>query len=122
MSIRLVNFVLEELRWALEHHNYQDQQRTITCARLLGVWFCRTRVPGKLLVIDQVYYDNLGHTIPPALREASINLVRRVDEQQQQHVVVVDAVIMTHDQEFSKYLESRQHHCVKSEPYPTRNR
>ena len=75
VSIRLVDSVLEELRWALEHPNFRDQQRTITYARLLGELFCRTQVSGKL-VIDQLYdFINLGHEIPPALREASKKLV-----------------------------------------------
>lgn len=71
MSIRLVDTVIEELRWALEHPNFRDQQRTICYARLLGELFCKSQVSGKL-VIDQLYeFINLGHEIPPALREAS---------------------------------------------------
>ncbi|KAL7574238.1 hypothetical protein ACA910_012493 [Epithemia clementina (nom. ined.)] len=75
VSIRLVDSVIEELRWALEHPNFRDQQRTITYARLLGELFCRSQVSGKL-VIDQLYdFINVGHEIPPALREASKKMV-----------------------------------------------
>ena len=75
VSIRLVDSVIEELRWALEHPNFRDQQRTITYARLLGELFCRSQVSGKLL-IDQLYeFINLGHEIPKALRDASKKLL-----------------------------------------------
>lgn len=71
VSVRLVDSVIEELRWALEHPNFRDQQRTITYARLMGELFCRSQISGKL-VLDQLYlFINLGHEIPLALREAS---------------------------------------------------
>uniref|UniRef100_A0A7S2Y6I1 MIF4G domain-containing protein n=2 Tax=Entomoneis paludosa TaxID=265537 RepID=A0A7S2Y6I1_9STRA len=80
VSIRLVDSVMEELRWALEHPNFRDQQRTITYARLLGELFCRGQVSGKL-IIDQLYeFINLGHEIPAALREASKQLVENGDQ------------------------------------------
>ena len=72
---RLVDSVVEELRWALEHPNFRDQQRTITYARLLGELYSRGQVSAKL-VIDQLYeFINLGHEIPPALHEASKKMV-----------------------------------------------
>lgn len=73
VSIRVVDSVIEELRWALEHPNFRDQQRTITYTRLLGELFCRAQVSGKL-ILEQLYeFINLGHEIPPALMEASKN-------------------------------------------------
>jgi regulator of nonsense transcripts 2 len=73
VSVRLVDSVAEELRWALEHPNIRDQQRTKTYARLLGI-FCRSQVSGRL-VMDQLYeFINLGHETPIGLREASMTM------------------------------------------------
>jgi regulator of nonsense transcripts 2 len=71
VSIRLTDAVLEELRWALEHPNFRDQQRIITYTRLLGELHCTGQVSGNI-IIDQLYeFINLGHLIPDSLREAS---------------------------------------------------
>jgi regulator of nonsense transcripts 2 len=74
VTIRLIDSVVEELRWALEHPNFRDQQRTITYARLLGELCCVSQI--SVLVIFQQLYRiiNLGHEIPQALREASERL------------------------------------------------
>lgn len=74
VTVRLIDAVLEELRWALEHPNFRDQQRVITYARLLGELFDANQVSGQL-VIRQLYdFINVGHEIPEALREASKQL------------------------------------------------
>lgn len=75
VTVRLIDAVLEELRWGLEHPDFRDQQRVLTYARLLGELYNCNQVSG--LVIQQQLYDfiNLGHDIPPALREASRKLV-----------------------------------------------
>lgn len=74
-SVRLLDSVLEELRWALEHPDFRDQQRTLTYARLLGELYCLHHVNGQL-ILDQLYdFINIGHEIPDALRDASKQLV-----------------------------------------------
>lgn len=71
VCIRLIDGVLEELQWAMEHPAFKDQQRTITIARLLGELYCSSLASGQL-VIQQLYkFINFGHAIPDALREAS---------------------------------------------------
>jgi regulator of nonsense transcripts 2 len=42
VCIRLIDAVLEELQWSMEHPAFKDQQRTITVARLLGELYCTT--------------------------------------------------------------------------------
>jgi len=74
IAVRLIDAVLEELRWAVEHPNFRDQQRTITYARLLGELYCLSLVSGQI-IFQQLYdFINLGHDIPEALREASRRL------------------------------------------------
>jgi hypothetical protein len=71
VSIRLTDAVIEELRWALEHPNFRDQQRIVTYARLFGELHVSGQVSGTM-VIDQLYqFINLSHLIPESLREAS---------------------------------------------------
>ena len=68
---RLADTVLEELQWALDHPSVRDQQRTIVYARILGEMLHSGLVPTSL-VFDELYkFINLGHEIPPALRESS---------------------------------------------------
>jgi Up-frameshift suppressor 2 len=74
VTVRLVDAVLEELRWALEHPNFRDQQRVLTYARLLGELYEAKQVSGPLLVKQLYDFINLGHEIPEALREASKKL------------------------------------------------
>ena len=73
-TVRLVDAVLEELRWSLESPNFRDQQRTLTYARLLGELYCASQVSAQV-VLKQLYeFLNLGHEIPESLREASKKL------------------------------------------------
>jgi regulator of nonsense transcripts 2 len=69
--VRLIDAVLEELRWALENPNFRDQQRVVTYARLLGELYGTNQVSGHLLIRQLYDFINLGHEIPDALREAS---------------------------------------------------
>lgn len=71
VSIRLIDAVLEELRWAIEHPNFRDQQRIISYARLLGELFCVSLVSGQLIIQQLYNFINLGHEIPAGLHEAS---------------------------------------------------
>jgi regulator of nonsense transcripts 2 len=71
VSIRLIDAVLEELRWAIEHPNFRDQQRIISYARLLGELFCVSLVSGQLIIQQMYNFINFGHEIPAGLREAS---------------------------------------------------
>jgi regulator of nonsense transcripts 2 len=71
VTVRLVDAVIEELRWALDNPNFRDQQRIITYTRLFGELYCTNQVTGNM-VIDQLYnFINSGHEIPDSLREAS---------------------------------------------------
>lgn len=79
-TIRLIDALLEELRWALENPSFKDQQRTLTYSRLLGELYRTNQVPGRL-IIDQLYdFINVGHEIPDALRQAS----KEIDMQKEQ--------------------------------------
>lgn len=69
--VRLIDAVLEELRWAIEHPNFRDQQRVISYARLLGELFCVSLVSGQVIMQQLYQFIHLGHEIPPGLREAS---------------------------------------------------
>lgn len=71
VCIRLLDLVLEELQWSLEHPSFKDQQRTVTMARLLGELFCASLASGQLIVLQLYKFLNFGHEIPLALREAS---------------------------------------------------
>jgi len=71
VCVRLLDSVLEELQWSLEHPTFKDQQRTLTVARLLGEMYGASLASGQL-VLQQLYQlINFGHEIPDALREAS---------------------------------------------------
>jgi len=68
---RLADTVIEELQWALDHPNLRDQQRTIVYARILGEMLHSGLVPTSLVFDELFKFINLGHEIPPALRESS---------------------------------------------------
>lgn len=71
IAARLIDAVLEDLQWSMEHPSFRDQQRTITYAKLLGELYSHSLVSGQM-VIQQLYnFINYGHEIPEALREAS---------------------------------------------------
>jgi regulator of nonsense transcripts 2 len=71
VCIRLLDAVLEEFRWSIEHPLFKDQQRTLTIARLLGEMYSASLASGQL-VLQQLYtFIHFGHEIPDSLREAS---------------------------------------------------
>jgi len=70
VTVRLIDEVLEELRWALEQPNFRDQQRVLTYARLLGELYDANQVSGQLIIRQLYDFINLGHEIPEKLREA----------------------------------------------------
>ena len=70
-TVRLVDAVLEELRWSLECPNFRDQQRTLTYARLLGELYCSSQVSAQVILKQLYDFINLTHEIPDSLREAS---------------------------------------------------
>lgn len=68
---RLIDDVLEEIQFFLEHPTFRDQQRTLACARVLGELYCAAAIPSSIL-FDMVHHVlNYGHEIPLALRQAS---------------------------------------------------
>jgi regulator of nonsense transcripts 2 len=73
-TVRLIDAVLEELHWALEHPNFRDQQRTITYGRLLGELCCESQISAQTIFQQLYRFINLGHAIPQALRDASERL------------------------------------------------
>jgi regulator of nonsense transcripts 2 len=68
---RLVDAVLEELQWSLEHPDFRDQQRMIAYTRLLGELHCASLAPAQLIFHELYHFINFGHQIPEALRAAS---------------------------------------------------
>lgn len=76
VTVRLIDAVIEELRWTLEHANFRDHQRVITYARLLGEMYATSSQVSGQVVLDMLYeFINVGHEIPDSLREASNKLV-----------------------------------------------
>lgn len=75
VTVRLTDAVLEELRWALEHPSFRDQQRTLTYARLLGELYCASQVTAQIILHQLYDFINIGHEIPDSLRESSKRLV-----------------------------------------------
>jgi regulator of nonsense transcripts 2 len=71
ISVLLLDSVLEELRWSMEHPAFKDQQRTLTMARLLGELQCAHLASVPLITQQLFMFINLGHEIPPALRQGS---------------------------------------------------
>lgn len=68
---RLIDEVLEELQYIMEHPNIRDQQRALVYAKLLGELHSQTLVSSQA-IFDQLYnFVNFDHEIPESLREAS---------------------------------------------------
>merc|ERR1712194_402653 len=68
---RLIDDVLEEIQFFMEHPNFRDHQRTLVCARVLGELYCAAAIPSAI-VFDVVHHlFDYGHDIPPGLRQAS---------------------------------------------------
>ncbi|KAG7341944.1 MIF4G domain containing protein [Nitzschia inconspicua] len=73
--VRFLDLIIEELEWSLEHPSFRDQQRTLTVARLLGELCCASVAPAPLIFQQLYLFINVGHEIPPTLREASRSIV-----------------------------------------------
>ena len=71
VCIRLLDMVVEELQWSIEHPAFKDQQRTLTVARLLGELYVTSLASGQLILQQLYQFINFGHKIPEGLREAS---------------------------------------------------
>jgi len=71
VCIRLLDMVVEELQWSIEHPAFKDQQRTLTVARLLGELYVTSLASGQLILQQLYQFINFGHEIPDSLREAS---------------------------------------------------
>mmetsp|Transcript_4069 Transcript_4069/g.11665 ORF Transcript_4069/g.11665 Transcript_4069/m.11665 type:complete len:1521 (-) Transcript_4069:397-4959(-) len=71
VCIRLLDDVVEDLQWSIEHPAFKDQQRTLTVARLLGELYVASLASGQLIFQQLYRFINFGHEIPDALREAS---------------------------------------------------
>ncbi|KAL3919395.1 MAG: hypothetical protein SGILL_003776, partial [Bacillariaceae sp.] len=71
VCVRLLDAVVEELRWSLEHPAFKDQQRVLTVARLLGEMHC-VAIASAPLIMQQLHrFIDFGHAIPQSLRDAS---------------------------------------------------
>eukprot|EP00521_Asterionellopsis_glacialis_P009479 CAMPEP_0195288012 /NCGR_PEP_ID=MMETSP0707-20130614/4843_1 /TAXON_ID=33640 /ORGANISM="Asterionellopsis glacialis, Strain CCMP134" /LENGTH=1044 /DNA_ID=CAMNT_0040347829 /DNA_START=56 /DNA_END=3186 /DNA_ORIENTATION=+ len=71
VSTRIIDAVLEELQWAMEHPTFREQQRTLTYARLLGELYSASIVTSQIIIHQLFHFLNFGHEIPDALREVS---------------------------------------------------
>ena len=71
VCIRLLDIVVEEIQWSIEHPAFKDQQRTLTVARLLGELYVTSLASGQLILQQLYQFINFGHEIPEDLREAS---------------------------------------------------
>ena len=71
VCIRLLDMVVEELQWSIEHPAFKDQQRTLTLSRLLGELYITSLASGQLILQQLYQFINFGHEIPDDLREAS---------------------------------------------------
>jgi regulator of nonsense transcripts 2 len=71
VCIRLIDAVLEDLQWSIEHPSFKDQQRTLTIARLLGEMYCTSLASGQLVIQQLHKFLDFGHEISESLREAS---------------------------------------------------
>ena len=71
VTARLIDAVLEELEWSMEHPSFRDQQRTITYAKLLGELHSFSLVSAQVVIEQLYHFINFGHEIPEKLREVS---------------------------------------------------
>jgi regulator of nonsense transcripts 2 len=78
VSVRLLDAVLDELQWSIEHPAFKDQQRTLTLARLLGEMHVLELASFSVVIATLYEFLNCGHEIHDALREASAKVVSTV--------------------------------------------
>mmetsp|Transcript_200 Transcript_200/g.305 ORF Transcript_200/g.305 Transcript_200/m.305 type:complete len:700 (+) Transcript_200:784-2883(+) len=77
--VRMVDALLEELKWSMENPTFRHQQRAIGLARVLGQLYVSTLVNSSIIFDQLNDFVNFGHGIPPALLDASERQLRRDD-------------------------------------------
>lgn len=127
-TVRLVDAVLEELRWAIDNPNLRDQQRVVTYARLLGELYCASQVTADVILKQLYEFINLGHEIPDSLRNASKKLSgdgspegQENNKQQLQTIVTLTGVAQTipEDEEMEgEELEAKPVRVEAEKPVP----
>lgn len=123
-TVRLVDAVIEELRWSLENPNFRDQQRIVTYTRLLGEMHCSGLVASQV-ILDQLFeFVNVGHEIPDSLHEASLSLSKRMVELlphgDKESVVISTsgAIKVIHEDEEIEYTELETKEVVATNAQP----
>lgn len=71
VASRLIDSVVEEIQWFIEHPNFRDHQRTLVCVRIFGELYNAGVIPSSSVFEMMHHVLNFGHDIPDALREAS---------------------------------------------------
>jgi regulator of nonsense transcripts 2 len=72
VCVRIIDFLLEELRFIMEKPSMRDQQRAIVYAKLFGELHNFSLVPSQI-IFGQLYdFVNFGHAIPDSIRNASV--------------------------------------------------
>lgn len=67
--VKLVDLVLEELKWSMENPTFRCQQRAIGLARILGQLYVHSLINSSIVFYQLNEFLNLGHEIPRALLE-----------------------------------------------------
>jgi regulator of nonsense transcripts 2 len=67
--VKLVDLVLEELKWSMENPTFRCQQRAIGLARILGQLYLHSLINSSVVFYQLSEFLNLGHEIPTALLE-----------------------------------------------------
>jgi regulator of nonsense transcripts 2 len=123
VCIRLLDSVVEELQWSIEHPSFKDQQRTITVARLLGELYVASLASGQLILQQLYQFINFGHDIPEALREASEKTVALLESPDENLPVFNSASGVSHsileDEEMDQdELEAKEEEVKEEEIKP----
>eukprot|EP00804_Cyclotella_cryptica_P010576 CCRYP_021015-RD/>CCRYP_021015-RD protein AED:0.06 eAED:0.06 QI:166/1/1/1/0.87/0.88/9/1431/1142 len=71
IAARLIDSVVEEIQWFLEHPHFRDHQRTLVCARIFGELYCSGVIPSSAVFEMMHHVLNFGHEIPDALRQVT---------------------------------------------------
>jgi len=69
--VKMVDAVLEDLKWSMENPTFRHQQRAIGLARVLGHLYVASLVNSSMVFEQLNDFVNFGHKIPAALLEAS---------------------------------------------------
>merc|ERR1712232_568931 len=68
---RIVDAVLEEIRFSIEHPSNRDLQRTVVYVKLLGELYTQALVTSAIVFNQLNDFINFGHDIPNVLHEIS---------------------------------------------------